>query len=181
MGVVFHVIAGAGVAHAAATKHGLARPRVGLLILGCIAGLLTHGVLDGLKHGYPMPATIDIVAGAALATAWCIAVRPPVRLLFGVVIAGALLPDVVDHTPAMLRWKAGVRVPLNPLGPMFPWHWPEGSGSMTSGARDPERNLDLGRNRRVSFANHAIVLLLSAGCVLASPWAFRWSRESSRG
>ena len=177
--VVFHVVVGAGIAHVASTRlrdqsqAGFTRPGLVLLGLAGAVGLVSHGMLDGLKHGYPLPAVIDIGAAAALAATWCLAVRGPLRLLFACVIAAALLPDVLDHGMAMLRWKAGFDVPVN-SGHIFPWHWPEGSGSLHPGGNDPARSLDFGRNRAVSITNHLIVLLIAAGCVLTSPRAFRF-------
>jgi len=95
------------------------------------------------------------------------------RLLFAAVIAAALLPDVIDHGAAMLRWKAGWDVSMNP-NHIFPWHWREGSGSLHPGGNDPVRSLDFGRNRAVSIANHIIILLMAAGCVCTNPRVFRF-------
>ncbi len=179
MSIVFHVIVGAAVAHVASARlrdqshGGFRRPTLGLLAFACVIGLVSHGVLDGLKHGYPIPAVLDIVAGSILAAVWCFAVRPPLRLLFAAVIVVALLPDVIDHGTAMLRWKAGWDVSVNP-NHIFPWHWPEGSGSLHPGGNDPARSLDFGRNREVSIANHFIILLIAAGCVLTNARAFRF-------
>src|SRR5712671_408900 len=96
--VMFHVIAGAGVAHVASTttlrKEPLAsrKPGPGLFAFACVVGLLSHGLLDGVKHGYPITAVPDIAGAAVLAALWCIAVRPEFRLLFAAVIVSALLP-----------------------------------------------------------------------------------------
>jgi len=180
--VVLHVVAGAAVAHVASTRlhdqsqGGFRRPGLGLFAFACVAGLLSHGVLDGLKHGYPISAVPDIVLATVLAAAWCSAVRPPLRLLFAAVIVAALLPDVIDHGLAMLRWKAGWDVAVN-ANHIFPWHWPEGSGSLHPGGNDPARSLDFGRNRAVSLANHIVVLLIAAGCVLTNPRVFRFAPD----
>ena len=170
MMVVFHVLAAAGVAHVAVaplrqpTQQGvIRRPGVGVVAIATIVGLASHGVLDGLPHGYHLGALTDIGAGGTLAAAWCLAVRRPLRLLFAVVIAAALLPDVIDHGGAMLRWQAGLSVPVRQT-PVFPWHWPEGSGSLYGG-----------RHATVSLVNHFVVLTVAAGCVLTSLWAFRFA------
>src|SRR6266576_4713511 len=178
--VVLHVVAGAAVAHVASTRlrddshGGFRRPALGLFACACFAGLLSHGVLDGLKHGYPISAVTDIIMGAVLVVVWCFAVRRPLRLLFAAVIAAALLPDVIDHGTAMLRWKAGWDVAVNARH-IFPWHWPEGSGSLHAGGNDAARSLDFGGNRAVSLTNHVIIVLMAAGCVLTNPWAFRFA------
>ncbi len=184
MSIVFHVVAAAAVAHIASARlrdqshGGFRRPGLGLLAFAAVIGLASHGVLDGLRHGYPIPAVPDIVAGSILAAAWCFAVRPPLRLLFAAVIAAALLPDVIDHGTAMLRWKAGWDVAVNARH-IFPWHWPEGSGSLHPGGTDA-RSLDFGGNRAVSLTNHVIIVLMAVGCVLTNPWAFRFAgREES--
>jgi hypothetical protein len=118
--------------------------------------------------------------GALLAAAWCLAVRRPLRLLFAAVIAAALLPDVIDHGTAMLRWKMGWDVSVNRSN-IFPWHWPEGSGSLHPGGNDPDRSLDFGRNREVSMVNQLIVLLIATGCVVTTTRAFRFVRDPIDG
>ena len=40
-----------------------------------VVAFLSHGVLDGLKHGYPISPLLDIVLGASIAMGWCLAVR----------------------------------------------------------------------------------------------------------
>ena len=138
--------------------------------------VLSHGVLDGLKHGYPLEPAVDVCVAAVLALAWCVAVRPPLGLLFAFAMAGSLAPDVIDHAPIIVRSETGLPVPLNPLGPLFPWHWPEGSGSMDPGAAHRFHDLNFRRNGYVSYANHTIVLGLAAAGVFAAPWAFRFVR-----
>ena len=171
--VVLHVVAGAAVAHVASTRlrdqslGDFRRPGPGLFAVACCAGLLTHGILDGLKHGYPISAVPDIVLGAVLAAAWCLAVRRPLRLLFAAVIACALLPDVIDHGAAMLRWKVGWDVAVNRSN-VFPWHWSEGSGSLSIVA---------GRDRVVSMVNQFIVLFMATGCIATTTRAFRFVRD----
>src|SRR6266567_2894884 len=183
--VVVHVIAGAGVAHVASTTTlcnaplASRRPGPGLVAFACLVGLLSHGLLDGLKHGYSIAAAPDIAGATVLAALWCIAVRPEFRLLFAAVIVSALLPDIIDHGAAILHWKAGFAVPVNARH-VFPWHWSEGSGSLHPGGPgsppDTARNLDAGRNRAVSLTNYMIVLITAVGCVLTSPWVFRFVR-----
>ena len=179
MMVIIHVVAGAGIAHVASTQLrddsdvGFTRPGPALLILVAVAGFVSHGILDGLKHGYVLSAGPDISAAAALAAAWCLAVHRPLRLLFAAVITAALLPDLIDHGTAMLQWKLGWAVSANSHR-FFPWHWLEGSGSLHDGGNDPSRSLAFGRNRLVSITNQLIVLFIAAGCVLTTPRALRF-------
>jgi hypothetical protein len=134
--------------------------------------LLTHGVLDGLKHGYPLTPPVDVLVSLLLALAWVALVRPPFRSLVACAIAAAILPDVIDHTPWMLR-REGLVVPWFESGPFFPWHWRDGSGSLKVGG-DPARDLRHGANALVSLTNELIVVALALGGILAAPWAFRF-------
>lgn len=58
---------------------------------------------------------------------------------------------------------------------LFPWHWPDGSGSMysmLSKASEPTRILDIGQNRMISWTN--IVIAFAASGILANPRVFRF-------
>jgi hypothetical protein len=173
MSVVFHTLVGAAIAHAAATTlrrpdGGVGRPGLRLLIVVGLLALLSHGVLDGLKHGYPLTPLVDVGASLILATGWCMLVRRPLRLVFAVALAGSFAPDVIDHTLPILRDQAHLPVPLNPLGPMFPWHWGEGSGSLYAGAPHKCHDLAARRNGAVSLTNHVLVVGLACGGILMS-------------
>jgi hypothetical protein len=184
MSVVFHTVVGASIAHVAATtlrRHAdreIDRPGVRLMIVVGLLALLSHGVLDGLKHGYPLTPLVDVGASLVLATSWCLLVRRPLRLMFAVALAGSFAPDVIDHTLPILRYQAHLPVPLNPLGPLFPWHWGEGSGSMYSGAPHKCHDLDARRNGAVSLANHVLVVGLACGGILTAPGALQWRRST---
>jgi hypothetical protein len=170
MMVILHVMVGAGIAHVASarlqnpTDGSVRRPTIPLIAGAAVVGLLSHGVLDGLKHGYLLSAGPDIMTGATLAVLWCLAARPPLRLLFAAAIAASLLPDIIDHGTTMLQWKLGIDVPVEGHR-FFPWHWHDGSGSLT------DRTLAIGRNRVVSLTNHIIVLVMVAAGIRTSPWA----------
>jgi hypothetical protein len=133
-----------------------------------VVSFLSHGVLDGLKHGYPFSPVLDIALGASIAVGWCLAVRGRFVLLFAAVFFASVLPDLIDLAPAMLKPKLGIDLHLEAGGRIFPWHWPDGSGSMfpnSSAAPDRFKILDVGQNRAVSAANHAIVLVIAAASV----------------
>jgi hypothetical protein len=88
---------------------------------------------------------------------------------------------MVDLGPRMLRAATGISTPALEATPLFPWHWPDGSGSMyamSSKAPDPARILDLGRNKFVSLTNHLIVVAFAASGVFANLRVFRF--RSSR-
>jgi hypothetical protein len=134
-------------------------------------------VLDGLKHGYPIPTVPDILCASALAGCWCLCVHRRFVLLFASVLLASLAPDIVDLGPKMLRAATGIWTSLLDATPLFPWHWPDGSGSMypsASRAPDPMRILDVGQNRMVSWTNHVIVVAFAISGILANPRVFRF-------
>ena len=177
MSIPLHILTGAAIGHVAAAAIGRpvvesgARPRLVVLMLVGTLALLSHGILDGLKHGYPFPPMEGVVLGAFVGLVWCAAVRPPLALLFAVAMVGVLAPDVIDLGPDILRSKTGIALFSHPH--VFPWHWNEGSGSMYPGSRDPSRDMNNADNQKVSFANHGIVVAFCASGVLSSLWAFR--------
>jgi len=190
MVVTFHALTAAGIAHVAATRVRTSRDgwffASDLPVLGtavCL-GVLSHGVLDGLKHGYPIRAIPDIVFASLLAVCWCLSVHRRFSLLFAGVFLASLAPDLVDFGPRMLRsitgmWTSAVDVPL-----LFPWHWPDGSGSMypaSSAAPERTRILDIGQNTTVSLTNHLIVLAFAASGIFANPHVFRFLRPRNGG
>jgi hypothetical protein len=183
MNVIFHVLAAAGIAHIAATRLEGSRDgslcRSDGLVLGtaiCL-GVLSHGVLDGLKHGYPLRAVPDIGLATLLTVGWCLCVRRRFLLLFAGVIVASLTPDIVDLGPAMLHSATGLSIPVVNADHLFPWHWPDGSGSMyPMSGRAPGRTgiLDTGQNRIVSWTNHLVVVAFAASGILMNPRVFRF-------
>jgi hypothetical protein len=183
MNVTFHVITGAGIAHVAAIQIRNSRNgwfcRRDLTVAGMaiFLGVLSHGVLDGLKHGYPIRPAPDVLCAGLLALCWCLFARHRYRLLFASVILASLAPDIIDLGPKMLRSTLGIMTPMADLGHLFPWHWPDGSGSMYPAASHaPERTriLDTGQNEIISWTNHLIVIAFAASGILSNPWVFRF-------
>jgi hypothetical protein len=181
--VTFHVIAGGGIAHIAAARWGPSRggwfDRSDVWVLGAAIslGVLSHGVLDGLKHAYPIRSAPDILCAGLLAICWCLCVRRRFFLLFASVILASLAPDIVDFGSRMLRSVFGISTRMVDVGPLFPWHWPDGSGSMypmSSKAPEQTRILDVGRNRIVSWRDHLIVVVFAASAICANPRVFRF-------
>lgn len=182
MNIVFHCLTAAGIGHVAASgfrEPGSDTPRWSdfpVATGAAVVAFLSHGVLDGLKHGYPFLPLLDIVLGASIAAGWCLAVRGRFILLFAAVFFASVLPDLIDLAPVMLKSKLGIDLHLEAGGRLFPWHWPDGSGSMfpsSSAAPDRFKILDAGQNRAVSAANHAIVLVIAAASVWLNPSIFR--------
>src|SRR5262249_18408164 len=146
-------------------------------------GVLSHGVLDGLKHGYPIQTVPDVLCAAVLAICWSLCVHRRFFLLFASVSLASFAPDIVDLGPRMLR-SAGIWAPVPDATPLFPWHWPDGSGSMysmLSKAPEPTRILDIGQNRIVSWTNHLIVVAFAVSGIFANPRVFRFSSAPKGG
>jgi hypothetical protein len=189
MNVTFHALAAAGIAHVAATRLETSRDgwfcRSDAWVLGsaiCL-GVLSHGVLDGVKHGYPLRTALDVLLAGLLATGWCLCVRRRFFLLFAAVFLASFAPDIVDLGPRLLRSVAEISTPMADGVHLFPWHWPDGSGSMYPAlSRAPERTriLDTGRNTIVSWTNHLIVVAFAAAGILMNPPVFRFTLPAER-
>jgi hypothetical protein len=159
MNVTFHALASAAIGGVTASRAtGGDGERVPPHLLGAsfALGILSHGILDGLKHLYPLPAPLDVVIAPILFAGWLLLVRPRFRPLLALTFLGGVLPDLIDLGPRI----AGklLQLPLGPPAPhLFPWHWPAGSGSLYGG-----------RDAAVSLTNHAIVVTFSALAIYAT-------------
>src|SRR5215470_5315523 len=132
MNVTFHALAAAGIAHAAAsrleaTRDGWFCRSDGWVLASAVClGVLSHGILDGLKHGYPLRVAPDVLLAGLLAIGWCLCVRRRFGLLFAGVMLASFAPDMMDLGPKMLRAATGLSTPMAGAAPLFPWHWPDG-------------------------------------------------------
>jgi hypothetical protein len=105
-------------------------------------------------------------------------------LLFASVFLASFAPDIVDLGPRMLRAITGISTPMVDAPPLFPWHWPEGSGSMypmSSTAPERTRILNVGENATVSWINHLIVVVFAASGIFANLRVFRFLTPGNRG
>lgn len=154
MNVSFHALTSLAIGHASAPHLERASSRwraAAVVATACTLGLASHGVLDGLRHAYPLPSLADVVLAAVLGLGWIGLVRPEFRVLFALVFASAVIPDVVDLGPALAAQHLGLALPQLPVRP-FPWHWREGSGSLYR--LTPHDAI-------VSWTNHAIIVAFS--------------------
>jgi len=183
MNVTFHALAAVGIAHIAAIRLNPSREawfyRADLWVLGSAftLGVLSHGVLDGLKHGYPIQTGPDILCAGVIAIAWCACVHRRYFLLFASVFLASFAPDLVDHGPRLLPFATWIGIPAHDATPLFPWHWPDGSGSMystLSNAPERRRIFDIGQNSTVSWTNHLIVVAFVASGIFTNPRVFRF-------
>jgi hypothetical protein len=125
--------------------------------------VMSHGVLDGLPHEYPFRALGDTLWTVGLVFAWMFLIQPRYRLLLAVAFLGAELPDLIDQVPRDLNRHLGLHLPVLPK--LFPWHHPEGSGSL-SGNVPPLA-------RVASLVNHVIVVSFAATLMWISRSALR--------
>jgi hypothetical protein len=175
MNIFFHTAAAIGISHmAAAHIPDDSSDKAGKRVTGLafILAFLSHGVLDGLKHQYPfgLDGITDIPLSLALLGIWLFVVRREFRLLFLMVFLGSILPDLLDHGPAIANHLWHIHLP-HPQEKILPWHWPEGSGY-----------LDNGQDTPVSIANHILVMSFIAASVISHSrdvfrplFAFRYS------
>ncbi|MEO7509837.1 MAG: hypothetical protein ABIZ95_21500 [Pyrinomonadaceae bacterium] len=119
------------------------------LSAGFALGILLHGVLDFLPHSYPIHSILDVLLGTLLfATVWIVAARSN-RPLLTACFVGAIAPDLIDHTTSILNRRLGWSLPVKKI---FPWHWPEYSGSIYDGSYATE-----------SLVLHLVVTFVSLG------------------
>jgi len=189
MNVTFHAITGFGISHIAArgldqsVTTGSDRRDIRALLLAFVAGVLSHGVLDGLKHGYPIPYFVDPPLALAFGVVWCAAVKARYRILFAAVFVAVMLPDLLDLGPAIANRLLGWHLPIFRRH-IFPWHWADGSGSLYRPDGGPPRPghgaLDAGDNWIVSATNHAIVVCLAGAAVVSNVNPFRIVRRTDQ-
>jgi hypothetical protein len=94
---------------------------------GGFAGIVLHGVLDYCPHTYPVEPKLDVGLSLLLFTVSLLLVSKRNWLLLGFCFVGALLPDLIDLGPAILNKSTGWSLPVVKV---FPWHWPQYSGSI---------------------------------------------------
>jgi hypothetical protein len=190
MNVTFHALTGFGISHLAARSVDASTPRafegrdLRVLVPAFVAGVLSHGLLDGLKHGYPIPYFVDPFLALAVGVLWCVAVRARYRLLFAAVFVAVLVPDLLDLGTAIANRLLGWHLPTFQRH-LFPWHWADGSGSLYPLHGAPQRAghgaLDAGDNQIVSITNHGIVLFLAGAAILSNLEPFRARARAPRG
>jgi hypothetical protein len=182
MNVSFHALASVGISHLAARGEAPEEPAskrdLPIIIPAFVAGILSHGILDGLKHGYPIPVVADPPLALLFIALWCAFLRPRYRPLFAAVFLGAILPDLIDLGPGIVNRLLDWRLPTL-HHQLFPWHWDDGSGALYP-SRAPrefpgQASLDDGDNRAVSVTNHLIVIVLSLLAIASNraPLRFR--------
>ena len=144
-----------------ASEKTAARPSVLIAVIGFVAGAVEHGVMDHVPHSYPIPSGMDVAFSLILFTVAVALTKPQFRVLVTACFMGSIFPDLVDLGPPILNRHFGWSLPTVRL---FPWHWPQYSGSLYHGMK-----------RFQSAVSHAVVT-----CVCVSLcWLYRHSLFTS--
>lgn len=100
--------------------------------VGFATGVLVHGMLDYVPHSYPIQSGLDVVISLTLFAVAVIFAKPRHRALVGACFLGSIFPDLVDLGPAIVNKSLGWSLPVVKI---FPWHWPQFSGSVYDGRK----------------------------------------------
>ena len=113
--------------------------------LALFVGIIFHGILDYMPHRYPVNSKIDAIASLFIFIAILFWVDKKYKLIIVASFLGNILPDLIDLLPGILNKYFSFNIPILPK--IFPWHWPEYSGSIYKGGYN------------ISNLNHLLVLL----------------------
>lgn len=127
MNIVFHCVAATGILSIVSDQIKSNRKIITLPILFCL-GIISHGALDYIPHQYPIKSSIDVVIGLIWVVLLGLIVKAPYRLAVLACISGALLPDIVDHSPEISNKYLHTEIKV--IENIFPWHWTQFSGSL---------------------------------------------------
>ncbi|MBL7705601.1 MAG: hypothetical protein JNM21_08610 [Taibaiella sp.] len=130
MNVLFHLVAGFGIAIAVCTE--VAKPKIFLTATaGVFIAFVSHALLDYTPHCYPINSKVDFIAGFILLFALIFFARKEYKVIMLVTLTGAVLPDIIDLLPAILNKQLHLKLPV--YNKVFPWHWKNYSGSIYNG------------------------------------------------
>ena len=110
------------------------------MLIGFVAGILVHGVLDFLPHQYPLPSKFDVIFALVLLALTIFLAQKQNWLLILVCFGGAIFPDVLDLSAEIAKKYLGISLPSFSFK-IFPWHWKQYSGSIYDGSRSLESNI----------------------------------------
>lgn len=111
-----------------------------------LIGIIFHGILDYIPHCYPFPSKIDAILSLLLIIVAILSADRKYRLIVAASFAGNIFPDLIDLSSGILNKYMHLNIPVFPK--VFPWHWPEYSGSIYNGGCN------------VSNINHSIVIAM---------------------
>jgi hypothetical protein len=113
--------------------------------IGFLFGIIAHGALDYIPHGYPVNSKLDAIGGLIIIIVTILLTNKKYRIIIGLTLLGSLFPDLIDLSPSIANKQLGLSLPEG--NKIFPWHWHEYSGSIYSGPYS------------ISTLNHFLVIL----------------------
>lgn len=151
MNVIFHVATAVGITIVATdTKRINSFKDTILPALGAFScGIILHGALDYTPHTYPLSGTIDSIVSLLIIIALITRTKRKFLPILLSAVLGSIFPDLVDLSPHLLNRYVGLEIPE--YNKIFPWHYPEYSGSIFSAG-----------NHLVSNINHLLTLTVIA-------------------
>lgn len=140
MNVTFHALGSFATAAVLSLKPGekyFSASSLAKYVIGFIAGILIHGLLDYAPHEYPIYSKVDPPLALFLLALTLFAAQKQNYLLILICFAGCIFPDIVDLGPVIVKKYLGISAPQLPFR-LFPWHLKEFSGSIYDGSRRAE-------------------------------------------
>ena len=133
MNIIFHTIAAIGVSVAITDTNKINikssyKKIILTSVFAFIVGIISHGVLDYIPHCYPINSKFDAIASFVLIITFIVLTNKPYKLITALSFAGCIFPDLVDLLPAILNKYLNLHLKITTK--IFPWHWPEYSGSL---------------------------------------------------
>ncbi|KAA5537057.1 hypothetical protein F0919_05120 [Taibaiella lutea] len=110
-----------------------------------LTGIIFHGILDYFPHCYPIPSQTDAIVSLLLMVVAILSAKGKYKLIVAASFAGNIFPDLIDLSFGILNKYLNLNIPVLPK--IFPWHWPEYSGSIYNG------------DCNISNINHSIVVV----------------------
>jgi hypothetical protein len=65
-------------------------------VIGFVAGVVEHGVMDYIPHSYPIPSGVDVVLSLILLIVAVAQTKPQFRVLVAACFIGSVFPDLAD-------------------------------------------------------------------------------------
>ncbi len=160
MNVIFHIATAIGITTLIIDTSKInanAKFKIAITFVIFSMAFFSHGILDYIPHCYPINSKIDFISGLLIVIIFTFLVKKPYKLIIVFAFGGSIFPDLIDLAPAILNKYLEFNLPIHKN--VFPWHWPEYSGSLY--------NRDCG----VSTLNHILLMLtITAICL------FKWKK-----
>lgn len=146
MNIFFHTAMSVSIAVMLCDTHHANKKNFTICFIAFIVGVIAHGILDYVPHGYPIPTIIDILFSVLFIGVLFWRISTDFRLLLLSSFAGSIFPDLVDLLPKLLDKYLHTTIGHN--NNIFPWHWSQYSGSIYGG------------HYQVSYLNHISIMII---------------------